>query len=57
MTKTSNDNNLNYTNFLKHFLNILLKNKVQRPNTPHFKGFAMMNLLLHTVFVATFSHL
>ena len=57
MTKTSNDNNLNYTNFLKHFLNSLLKNNVQRPNTPHFKGFGMMNLLLHTVFVATFSHL
>ena len=23
---------------------------------PHFKGFAMINFLVHTVFVATFSH-
>ena len=34
MTKTSQDNNFNYINFLKQV------------HMPHFKGFAMMNLLL-----------
>jgi hypothetical protein len=55
MTKTSQDNNLNYIYFLKHFYEYHTeKFKVQRCNMPRFKGFAMIST---TVFVATFSHL
>ena len=47
MTKTSQDNNLNYIHFLQHFYEYHTeKIKVQRRNMPHFKGFAMINLLL-----------
>ena len=58
MTKTSQENNLNYINFLKHFYEYHTEKfqKVQRCNMAYFKGFAMMNLLL-LFFVATFSHL
>ena len=45
MTKTIEDNNLNYINFLKHFDEYHTE-KVQRCNMPRFKGFAMINLLL-----------
>ena len=45
MTKSSQDNNLNYIHFLKHFDEYHTE-KVQRCNMPRFKGFAMINLLL-----------
>ena len=43
MTKTSQDNNLNYINFYEYNTEKL---KIQKRNMPHFKGFAMINLLL-----------
>ena len=45
MTKTGQDNNLNYVDFLRHFYQVhAKKNKVQRCNMPHFKAFGMINL-------------
>ena len=46
MTKTSQDNNLNYIHFYEYHIKKL---KIQKRNMPHFKGFAMINLLLRTV--------
>ena len=48
MTETSQDNILNYIHFLKHSHknHMYWEIKVQRRNMPHFKSFAMINLLL-----------
>ena len=46
MTKTSQDDNLNYINCLKHFYEYHTEKLKYRDLTCHFKGFAMMNLLL-----------
>ena len=48
MTKTSQDNILNYINFLKHFYEYYTEKLKYRDvfNMPHFKGFAIINLLL-----------
>ena len=46
MTKTSQDNNLYYIHFLKHFYEYHTEKLTgQRHNIPPFKDFAMMNLL------------
>ena len=45
MTQTSQNNNLSYINFLKHFYEYLTeKIKVQKRNMHHFKAFDMINL-------------
>ena len=47
MTKASQDNNLNSTNFLKHFYEYhteKLKCRDITINMPHSKGLAMINL-------------
>jgi hypothetical protein len=46
MTKSSQDNNLNFIDFLKHFYEYHTeKLKYRDVNMPHFKDFAMINLL------------
>ena len=54
---TSQGNNLNCIIFLKHIYEYHTKKSKYRDLTRHFKGFAMINLLIHTVFVAKFSRL
>ena len=58
MTKTCQDNNLNYIQFLKHFDECHTEKLKYRDEKCLILnlGFAMMNLLNTTVFVATFSH-
>ena len=47
MTKTGQDNNLNYVDFLRHFYQVhAKKNKVQRRNMPHFEALNLLLLLL-----------
>ena len=45
MTKISQDNNLNYNNYSKHFYEYHTE-ILKRRNMPYFKDFAMINLLL-----------